>query len=72
LAQRSGQESLRAARFLDHAEAKMLSLKIAPNGASFRAKLAKRPVFWPKIGGFPGFLFTDEYTDPVDQTVYIV
>jgi len=54
------------------AEAKMLSLKIAPNGASFRAKLAKNPAFWPKIGGFPGLLFTDKYTGAVDQAVYFV
>jgi hypothetical protein len=36
-----GQESLRAARFLEQAEAKMPWLSISPKGASFRAKLAK-------------------------------
>jgi hypothetical protein len=47
----------------------MQSLKTAPNGASFRAKLAKKPAFWPKTSGFPGFLFTGEYIGYVDQAV---
>jgi hypothetical protein len=38
----------------------MRSLKIAPNEAFFRLKLAKNGCFWPKIGDFPGFKFTDE------------
>ena len=37
-----------AARFLKKAEAKMLSLNIAPNGASFRAGLAKEACFLVK------------------------
>jgi hypothetical protein len=31
-----------AFRFLDNAKAKVLAFKIAPNGASFRMKLAKK------------------------------
>jgi hypothetical protein len=50
-----------AFRFLDNAKAKVLAFKIAPNGAYFRVKLAKRACFSAKIGGFSGFLFTDEY-----------
>jgi hypothetical protein len=54
------------------AKAKMLALKIAPNGAFFREKQAKKVCFLAIIGGFPGFLFTDEYTGAVDQDVYFV
>jgi hypothetical protein len=54
LAQRSGQESLKAARFLEEAEAKMLSLKSAPNEASFGTKLAENGWFWAENGLFFG------------------
>jgi hypothetical protein len=50
----------------------MLSLKVAPKGASFRFKSAKILVFPPENSGFSGFLFTDKYTGPVDQAAYFV
>jgi hypothetical protein len=50
----------------------MLSLNMAPNEASFRARLAREACFLVRNGGFPGFLFTGEYTGSVDQAVYIV
>ena len=50
----------------------MQALKIAPNGAYFRAKLAKMASFWAKIGDFSGFLFTDEYSGSIGQAVCFV
>jgi hypothetical protein len=38
----------------------------------FARNWQKRPVFWPKNGGFSVFLFTDKYTWVVDEDVYYV
>jgi len=43
-----------AARFLEKAEAKMLSLNMAPNGAFFRTKLAREACFLVKNRRFSG------------------
>jgi hypothetical protein len=50
----------------------MQALKIAPNGAFFRSKLAKKGCFRPITGDFQGFLFTDEYIVAIGQAVCFV
>jgi len=72
LEERFGTESLRAARFLETAEAKMRSLKTAPKGASFRLKLAKKACKLARNRRFSGLLFTNEYMGAVDRAVYFV
>jgi hypothetical protein len=49
-----------------------MSLIIAPSGAFFHSKLAKKGYFWSKKGDFPGFQFTDKYTETDSQVIYYV
>src|ERR1035441_3422640 len=46
--------------------------KLLQRGPLFARNWQKRPAFWPNIGGFPGFLFNDEYTVAIGHVIFFV